>query len=321
MKSFSNYLLSLHRGALELPTDQFKDWALNLTKSQLSFDSCAWAASSWVDNQPLIHSIHLHQLREDFIPNWFKHQHEDKLVRDMSSSLNCAFKVDVAAEYAGTNIYEHHCKRFQLEHIVGTTMLDEDTQLLNVICFYRTNPNQPFSENDRLLKEELDQHLIEAVRTNWLTNLPHLFSPKQRSSFSSIAACDAAGSLQVAMPSFVDSCRREWPTWKGPYLPSDVIDKLREGSQKYVGNEIAVSMRPLGDIIVLRARSKVPADELTLRELEVAQHFSDGSDYKTIAQSLALSPSTIRTHLNNIYVKLSIDNKANLVSELGKLGH
>lgn len=304
---------------MELPTDQFKDWALNETKKILPFDACAWPTATWVDNQPVVHSIHLHNLDEAFISNWFKYQHEDKLVRDMHALLNCSFNIDVAREYANTDIYNLHCKRYQIEHIISTTMRDEDTQLLNVIAFYREDINAPFSEDERQLKESLTPHLIEAVRTNWLTNLPHLFSSKPRSSFNAIAACDTNGSLLVAMPSFVEACRLEWPKWKGPFLPEELIQTVCESNSRYVGANIAVSMRSLGNLFILRIREKLPADNLTARELEIAQHFSDGLDYKTIAQAISLSPATVRTHLNNIYLKLSIDNKANLVSELSKL--
>lgn len=251
--------------------------------------------------------------------NWLKYQHEDTLARDMANFPNRTFNINIAAEYSGTDIYNHHCKPYGMEHVLGTVFLDKDTQLFNYLLFYRADQARPYTEDERELKEELAQHLIEAVRTNWLTNLPHLFSPKQRSSFNAIAACNENGSLMAAMPSFVDACRREWPNWKGPFLPEDLISALRGKNSKYVGANMTVSMRPLGNLTILRIRDKIPADNLTPRELEVAQQFSNGLDYKTIAQALLLSPSTIRTHLNNIYLKLSIDNKASLVSELVRL--
>ena len=46
----------------------------------------------------------------------------------------------------------------------------------------------------------------------------------------------------------------------------------------------------------------------TIRQL--AQQVSEGNDYKTVAQVLQLSPSTVRTHVNNIFLKLGINDKA-----------
>jgi FixJ family two-component response regulator len=43
--------------------------------------------------------------------------------------------------------------------------------------------------------------------------------------------------------------------------------------------------------------------------------------YKTIAINLDISPATVKTHTNNIYSKLGINDKATLGVELGKLSH
>jgi DNA-binding CsgD family transcriptional regulator len=67
---------------------------------------------------------------------------------------------------------------------------------------------------------------------------------------------------------------------------------------------------------MLQGRYKTLLDSLSRREREVANHFASGLTYKSIAESLSLSPATIRNHLNNIYSKLRIGNKAELVAVL-----
>lgn len=321
MKKFNSYLLTLYRGALEKSTTEFKDWALNEAKSLISFDSCVWGTGSWIENQPRIHSVHLHELGNDFVASWMQYQDEDKLARTIPFNIDKTFNVDVEAEYAGTAIREFHCKRFAMEHIVATATIDEDTQLLNTMSLYRSNPSSPFTECERVIKEEVFPHLIEAARINWLTNLPHLLSANKRSTFNSIAACDSAGILHVAMPSFMETCRIEWPLWKGPVLPDQVQQAMKGGALKFVGSHIVVSMCTLDELLLIRARVKISADKLTHRELEVAQRFSDGADYKTIAQELALSPSTIKVHLNNIYTKMGVNDKTSLAAEMRMMVH
>ena len=63
------------------------------------------------------------------------------------------------------------------------------------------------------------------------------------------------------------------------------------------------------------------ADDLSSRELEVAQSYADGEDYKTIAQNLSISPSTVKVHLNKIFLKLAINEKASLVAKLRQMTH
>lgn len=320
MKSFSNFLLNLSRGALETPAYEFKDWALSEARSLIPFDSCVWLMGNWIDETPVVHTAHLYRLEGNFIESWMRFQHEDKLARDVTLHSNRTFNVNVAREYENTNIYNLHCKSYGVEHIVATGCIDPDTLLLNSMCFYRSNIEQPFSEQERFLKEILFQHLVEAARINWLTNLPNMFSAYQRSSFNALAACDNAGLLHVAMPSFVEICREEWPSWKGPFLPHEVLETARE-NQNYIGQSIVVSMFQIKELTLLRARIKVPADKLSPRELEIAQRFAGGTDYKTIAQELSISPSTVKVHLNKIYNKLDINEKASLVAKLGQMTH
>lgn len=52
---------------------------------------------------------------------------------------------------------------------------------------------------------------------------------------------------------------------------------------------------------------------LSKREREIAERYANGQTYKAIAEALCRSPSTIRNHLNAIYQKLEIGNKAELI--------
>lgn len=321
MKALSDLLLTLYRGADKIPADEFKDWALNEVKSLILFDSCVWGSGSWTAGQPRIHSVHLNNLDSGFVASWMQYQHEDKLARVAPLNLAHTFNVDVPAEYSGTAIHEFHCKRFAMEHILGTATINADTQLLNTMSLYRSNSNKPFTEVERALKEVIFPHLIEAVRKNWLANLPHLFPGNLRSSINSIATSDSVGILQIVMPDFIEICRLEWPKWIGPNLPDCVSHNIQNGELKFVGAKITISLSKIDDLFLIRARPKIAADELSARELEVAQRFASGSDYKTIAQELSVSPSTIRGHLTKIYTKLGINEKASLVAEIRRMTH
>lgn len=59
-------------------------------------------------------------------------------------------------------------------------------------------------------------------------------------------------------------------------------------------------------------RGAVPSP-LSDRETEVLRHLSEGLVYKQIATRIEVAPSTIRTHLHNIYVKLGAVDRAQAV--------
>ena len=52
---------------------------------------------------------------------------------------------------------------------------------------------------------------------------------------------------------------------------------------------------------------------LSKRELDVLRRLGEGKVYKQIAHELALSTSTVRTHLHNIYGKLGAVDRAQAV--------
>ena len=54
---------------------------------------------------------------------------------------------------------------------------------------------------------------------------------------------------------------------------------------------------------------KNPASNLTRREKEVLTLLCKGKSYKVIADSLFISPNTVRFHLKNIYKKLQVNSK------------
>ena len=58
-------------------------------------------------------------------------------------------------------------------------------------------------------------------------------------------------------------------------------------------------------------------EDLSAREREVAEAFSNGESYSQIAERLCIAPSTVRTHLNTVYRKLGVTSKLELHKLLG----
>jgi DNA-binding NarL/FixJ family response regulator len=51
------------------------------------------------------------------------------------------------------------------------------------------------------------------------------------------------------------------------------------------------------------------------REVEVLTYYSKGLTYNQIAEEMAISPSTVRKHIENIYKKLQVHNKMEAVQK------
>jgi PAS domain S-box-containing protein len=76
----------------------------------------------------------------------------------------------------------------------------------------------------------------------------------------------------------------------------------------------------LGHFFAHRSGELLSNPELTVRECQVLQLAAQGMSGKTIAERLAVSPSTIKTHFENIYAKWSVSNRASAVASALRRG-
>jgi DNA-binding CsgD family transcriptional regulator len=58
--------------------------------------------------------------------------------------------------------------------------------------------------------------------------------------------------------------------------------------------------------------------QLTCRELEIVQLIKQGFKYKNIGESLFISERTVTKHVQNIYIKVGVSNKVELIHKLEK---
>ena len=69
-----------------------------------------------------------------------------------------------------------------------------------------------------------------------------------------------------------------------------------------------------------RRRRAVDPSPLTSQEHAVLQRLAEGSVYNQIAHDLALTASTIRSHLHHIYRKLDVPDRAQAVLAASERG-
>jgi two-component system nitrate/nitrite response regulator NarL len=70
----------------------------------------------------------------------------------------------------------------------------------------------------------------------------------------------------------------------------------------------------------IRLRSERERPALTSREQQILALIADGHSAPEIAERLVLSPATVRTHLQNLYEKLGVSDRAAAVAEAMRRG-
>jgi DNA-binding NarL/FixJ family response regulator len=82
-----------------------------------------------------------------------------------------------------------------------------------------------------------------------------------------------------------------------PVIARKAIDMFKNGSQ------------PLNE-----DQSKFDETLLSDREMDILKELSTGKSYKTIGEKLFISPFTVRKHVSNIYNKLHVDNRIQVIN-------
>jgi len=101
------------------------------------------------------------------------------------------------------------------------------------------------------------------------------------------------------------------------------VVELHSDREFRLGERLARSLHgiayELGHFLA-RRRAELAAPLLSPREVEVLQHGAAGLTARMTAERLTVSPGTIRTHLENIYQKLDVSDKASAVATALRLG-
>jgi len=84
-----------------------------------------------------------------------------------------------------------------------------------------------------------------------------------------------------------------------PSIASRILNLLSRAEIKH--NQSETSIHPSIDF------------NLSEREIDVLKRLKLGKDYKEIAQELFISPSTVRKHIENIYLKLQVHTKIHAI--------
>jgi DNA-binding CsgD family transcriptional regulator len=207
-----------------------------------------------------------------------------------------------------------HLQRFGIRYALGVLLPQPDAQLATIIIVVRRREGA-FSEAERLAMERVGPHVAEAMMINRAIGLgqgPSADGPAAPAR----AWMNEYGWITQSTPAFArafDGAGYD----VAPMIRQDWLQHLRSVERVVINDGRQVlEGRPQASGWLLRIRSAGPADFLTRREREVAEHYADGRNHKEIAAAIGVSPATVRNHLQNAYRKLGVGNRIDLLRAL-----
>ena len=303
-------IANIYGGVLALDFTVFKERTLSALSAMIPFASGVWASGVYSSNT--MHSVALLRQPPDMLLAYAMRWQEEDFVRAAAlASPGQAFRNEDVADldaYHRSSIYLEFSKPSGIEHILSVVHADLETDLGEILCLFRDDPQRPFTDGERSILETLLPHLVTAWRQRQALHR-YESGGQAEVSVGGHAVVDDKGMLQTVEARLSSLLRGVWPNWNGPLLPAEAARVLREGSVRVAGLEVRIvpgqgrhllSVRKLGD------------DGLTLAETKVARLFADGGSNRAVAAQLGVSPATVRNQLASIYRKLDIHSKAEL---------
>jgi DNA-binding CsgD family transcriptional regulator len=317
LEALGRLLLDLHVAGDALPFSDFQREALRLVQAVLPFDSAIWGVGTYQPNGvPQIFSVFLLNQPKEMIADYDRVKDGDRAFA--AALTEPGITVNVAAADVVWGPYgegmKAHIERYGMVHTLATLTRGPITELASAICLYRADPAAPFSEIERAMQQVLVPHLVSVYDRSRIQFLANAQGAGSRQPQGGAAIVDGHGMLHNASSGFIRLLLSEWPDWRGPIVPLDLLgaDALRSSTL----NRIVARATPVNDLFLLDLREITPCDNLSEREWGVARAFAEGMSYKEVALHLRIAPATVRNHLSRVYTKLGVSNKAELVHVL-----
>jgi DNA-binding CsgD family transcriptional regulator len=315
-RQLSSFLLELHSRSHELGYRAMQRFALERYRALVPLDGALVVVGTIQGGEPQAHDVFAFEEPPELMRSWETIKQDDRLVFEATQSPGTTISIAVSsAYYDGRERVREHYARFDIEYLQCTAHVYAAAGLYSVIALRRSPSRPAFTEDERLMTELVSPHLVAASRTARLGELRSL--TRLGGGHGQLAAIASASGLVLdAEPGLADVLQLEWPRWRGPFLPPELMSALAAGpssdAARFVGERIVVRVDATDDARLVHVRRRVAADELTARERQIAGEFALGASHREIGESLGIAPATVRRHLANIYEKLGVSSKAEL---------
>ena len=313
----------LYRGIFTLPFEVFKESTLRTLKPLLRFDTGVWGSGVHSTNEMLSLSF-VDQSIESLMEYAAKWQPEDFVraaaVAHPGRGVRNEDVMPLEA-YHRTAIYLEYSKPAGIEHALGIVERDEATDLADIVFLFRSDPADPFTEDDVVLLEYLSPHLVSAWRQRQIAHHLRAAADGDAAGFheaEGYAVVDGTGIVHAAGEDFCIALRRAVPKWQGPTVPADLKPLLDGERISMMLGDSEFRMRRTHGINLLAVAPRSGALGLTPAEARVARLYADGITQRAMAARLGVSASTVRNQLSSVYLKLDVHSKVDLVRVLNR---
>lgn len=312
---FSETLLDLYRKAQAMPVTAFSPFAIDTIKKFIDFDSAMFGLLSRRDcGEVSGHYMYVHNEDPVVGPEWRALAARDPILRLMLNNLGQSFSCQATSVLTAPEdapLLDYVRRRGHL-NVLSMALPYGAGMLRFAISLRRADELHTYNRDEELALELLLPHISEAFRINQTVLSQKAVQPGHDRQ-GGICIFDNNGTIVYSDESFSTFAKAEFDDYEGYTLPSRLKEEFcdHRRSQLTVGG-VQVQIVKIGYFHFLSIRTPCRLAVLTERELAIARFYGTGLSNKEIAAELEISPLTVRKHIEAVYTKLRINNKADL---------
>jgi DNA-binding CsgD family transcriptional regulator len=264
----------------------------------------------------------INQSREvlaDYLLNW---QAADFLRHHAIGNPGLSFRnedIMPLEDWRALPVYTDFCHKVGVEHTLGTSILDANTRLSNMIYLWRADIDQPFTQQELAIKQAFAPHMAAAWQHRQVVALyihAKTGSDPIQSPLRGYAVVDNLGIIHASDAMFGDTVSAVFPEWRGPDVPDALKEMITSGAISTAANGYDFALTRSDQRHILMVIGESNPTPLSAAELRTVQLFASGANYKAIAAALGLSTYTVRNQMSSAYRKLGVHSKFELAKAM-----
>lgn len=328
LQAFSNSLLELYEVAEQAGPNHFPDEVVRIVNKLISFDGAllgigcadiAHKAGLMIDRTVVspTRNTCMNQCSDYALatlvaptPDPSMNSSVDPITALFAKGFSKPLATDYKALYQGRKqeeieeFYRYHDWRKLLLYGDAPSTTDDGRWVI----LYRSTGDD-FTESEVFLLKAMWHHVTRTIEINLNHALNHI-DPYH--SMRAMALVSSRGIIETTNSAFTDLLKIEWPAFSVRSFPLHVISTLLNNGT-YRGKQIEISASQKFGCLACIARRLPLVNTLAPTELNVADRFAKGMTHSQIAAILHVSPHTVRNQLAQVYQKLGVHSKIELM--------